>query len=351
MRQRFAILERRAVATLDDYVRDIAWSPDGNSLAVAGGDGGIYLARRDGTALQVSRIGEHALGAIAVAWPVRGEAFATSGQDGALALWRADSGTAVKRWHPAKSWTEHLAWTPDGRLLASAAGRSVSLWSAAGERLHEIADHAATVVALCWDKPGRDLGVAHHGGLRIHRVELQSGAASPRVTTREYPWRGANLTVSFSPNGKVLATGTQDGAAHFWYLATGRDSQMRGYGARVGLTCWSSNSRYLATSAGPEVVVWDFGGKGPEGSRPAQLVGHTDRIECMAWQPSGQYLASGGRDWRLSLWAPGKAAVAVDAHMTSAAISVVRWSPDSGVLAVGDAQGALSLFELAEAPR
>lgn len=83
---------------------------------------------------------------------------------------------------------------------------------------------------------------------------------------------------------------------------------MSGYATKVLLTAWSANTRYLATSAGAEIIVWDFGGNGPERLPALELNGRTDRIERLAFHPSGPYLASGGRDWRLALWLPGKAA-------------------------------------------
>jgi WD40 repeat protein len=138
----------------------------------------------------------------------------------------------------------------------------------------------------------------------------------------------------------------QDGAVHVWYRGTERDSHMRGYGARVALTQWSGNSRQLATSAGSQLVVWDFGGKGPEGSRPLELSAHTERIDCLAYQPGGPWLASAGRDWRVALWLPGKEALPLDIRMTASEVSVLRWSPDGRFLAVGERGGRLSIYEL-----
>jgi WD40 repeat protein len=174
----------------------------------------------------------------------------------------------------------------------------------------------------------------------VHRIE------PPQFTARKYAWAAACLTAAFSPNGKVLASGMQDGTVHFWWLNTGKDSQMRGYPTKVTLTDWSANSRYLATAAGPEVVVWDFGGKGPEGSAPLELSGHTDRISHLAFQPDGPWLLSAGRDWRLTLWLPGKEKQAVDAHLTGGEITALRWSPDGKQVAVGEAKGRLTIYEL-----
>ncbi|HEY5102339.1 MAG TPA: hypothetical protein VII70_06120, partial [Steroidobacteraceae bacterium] len=69
-------------------------------------------------------------------------------------------------------------------------------------------------------------------------------------------------------------------------------------------------------------------------------------IDCLAYQPGGPWLLSGGRDWRVALWLPGKAAAPVDILMTASEVSALRWSADGRYLAVGERSGALSIYEL-----
>jgi WD40 repeat protein len=137
-----------------------------------------------------------------------------------------------------------------------------------------------------------------------------------------------------------------DGSLHFWNRSTGKDSQMRGYDGKLELVGWSDNSRYLASSAGNEVVLWDFSGKGPEGTRPIVLNGHTERVDSFAWQPGGDHLVSAGRDWRLTMWRPAKTKQPIDVQMLDSDISVVRWAPDGKRLVGGEKQGRLTVFEL-----
>jgi len=334
-----AILEPRGDVKLDDYIVDIAWSSDATRLVVAGGEGKVLLAARNESTLEAREIGNHGMGAIAVAWQPAGAVFASSGQDSRLVLFDTD-GNVLAQQRPSMSWSTSLAWSPDGKRLATAAGKQISLWNPSLTLEHAFAPLAATVTGLCWDKPGRDLAASLNGGLTVYRIE------PPRFPLRHYKWAAPCLTAAFSPNSRFLATGTQDGSVHFWHLSTGRDSQMRGYPGRVDLTSWSGDSRYLATAADEQVVLWDFGGKGPEGSRPLQLRGHTDRIECLAFQPKGSFLVTGGRDWRVSLWLPGKLTAALDAQLTEAEPTCLRWSPDGRFVAVGERNGRLSIFEL-----
>jgi WD40 repeat protein len=333
-------LEPRASIELDDYVAELAWSADGKSFAVAGGEGKVALARATGTELGIEIVGEHLLGTLSIAWRPRAAVFATSGQDGALALWDGGTGKEIKRWKPAATPTQALSFAPDGETLASAAGKMVTLWSALGEKIHAFAPAPATAVALAFDRPGTDLGVALNGELAVHRIEKN------RYETRRYKWPAACLTVNFSGNGRFLASGMADGSLHFWNRSTAKDSQMRGYDGKLELVGWSDNSRYLASSAGHEVVLWDFGGNGPEGTKPIVLNGHTERVDSFAWQPGGDHLVSAGRDWRLTLWRPGKTKQPIDVQMLDSEASVVRWSPDGKRLVAGEKSGRLTLFDL-----
>jgi WD40 repeat protein len=337
-------LEPRATAHIDDYVADCVWSPDSKSFAIAGGEGKVALARVGAESLTIAHIGEHLLGTLAVAWQPRGKSFATAGQDGAIALWD-ESGKPLKRWKPAPAATQALCFSPDGSLLASAAGKTVSLWSATGDKVHAFAPAASTAVALAFDRPGTDLGVALNGEISVHRIEPSSHAKG-RNETRRYKWPAACLTVNFSGNGRYLASGMADGTLHFWNRSTGKDSQMRGYDGKVELVGWSDSSRWLASCTGPEIVLWDFSGRGPEGTKPVVLSGHTERVDTFAWQPGGEHFVSGGRDWRLTLWRPGKATQPIDVQMLDSELVASRWSPDGKRLVVGEKTGRVTLFEL-----
>jgi WD40 repeat protein len=333
-------LEPRASVTLDDYVVDCAWSPDGAQLAVAGGEGKVALLAAGAAGLSAGVVGEHLLGTLAVAWQPHGRRFASAGQDGAVVIRDAEHGREVVRFKPGMGSAQALAFSPNGELLAVAAGKVVSLWTPTGEKVHAFAPAASTAVALAFDKPGTDIGVALNGEIAVHRIEKS------RYETRRYKWSAPALTVNFSGNGRFLASGMADGTLHFWNRSTGKDSQMRGYDGKVQLVGWSDNSRFLASSAGNDVVLWDFSGRGPEGTRPVVLSGHTDRVDCIAWQPAGEHIVSGGRDWRLALWRPGKAREAIDVQMADSDISALRWSPDGKRVAVGEKQGRLTVFEL-----
>lgn len=334
-----AILDPLGSVKVDDFIAGLAWSPDSRSVAVAGGEGKVFLLHYAATDMQAIEVGEHMLGAIAVAWQPDGAGFSSIGQDGRIVLFDGKNGAEIASIRPSRQPATAFSWSPDGKQLAYASGKSIFLCSSRLETSALLHEAASSISALGYARTGRELAASRNGGIDLHRW-------TPNHQIRQLPWASPCLTAAFSPNGKFLASGTQDGAVHFWYLATGKDSQMRGYPDKVDITVWRHDARYLATAAAEQVVIWDFGGKGPEGSRPLQLRGHTERIQACAFQPGGSYLVSIGRDWRLSLWQPGKFDIDLDAHMTSAEPTCLAWSPDGSLIAVGTGSGDVGIYGL-----
>jgi WD40 repeat protein len=89
-------------------------------------------------------------------------------------------------------------------------------------------------------------------------------------------------------DAKVIACGSQDASVHFWRLKSGKDSEMTGYPFKPKALAWDRESKLLATAGDAKVTVWDFRGKGPEGSRPIQLESHKGVCTRLAFSPRKQ---------------------------------------------------------------
>jgi WD40 repeat protein len=339
-------LQSYARIALDDYPVDAAWSPDGSTLLVGCGEGAVVQLKPAERDPGMAEVGHHAGGVLAVAWQSAGMWCASSGQDGAVRLWDArvaagsDVPGAARLLLQDVQWNEQLAFAPGGKQLAVGTGRRLRVYDTTGAQLCEFADRPGSIAALAWRPKAPEIAAAANGGMRIHRV------ANPPHTL-DLPWNGACLTASWSPDGRVLAAGLQDGSVHFWYVAAGKQSEMKGYGAKVRLTSWSASSRWLATSADEQIVVWDFGGRGPEGSAPLQLRSHTARLTQLAFAPQGNLLVSGAGDRRLLAWQPGSGDRPIDADLLPDEIVLVRFSRDGTRLAVGDRGGTLTCYNVA----
>lgn len=332
------------VGTFDDYPVDLAWlSPQ--RLVVGGGEG--RLAAIDAGTGELQALGEHAPGLLRLA-PLAAGAFVTTGQDGSVRRWAADG--AVRTLHRGTSWVEALAVAGDGARFAFAAGKTLQVHAADGELMRSFHALPRAPSLAAWR--GRFAEVALAAGTQAWLCELDSG----RVT--QIDLEGGAVTLAFSPDGRVLATGLQDGVVSFRNVATQKKSRMSGYDGKVTHTSWSANGRYLATAASgaSTTVVWDFSGKGPEGSTPLQLGTHTDRLEAVEFQPGDKALATAARDGRLALWWPSPAyrvtregaplPQALDVQSIDGVPALLRWSPDGRRIALACTDGRIALFDV-----
>ena len=339
-----ALLTPGPEVLLDDYPVDLAWSPDGREVIVAGGEGRLHRVTRE-DALAVLR-GEQQPGLLAVVWQPGGKFVATAGQDGSVRLWDAqgtDDGSVI---HRGMQWPMGLGFEPKGKALAFATGKTVRVVGIDGAARGEFTDHDVNLTQLAW-RTSTELVAAGNAALYVDRL-------APDSSVTKYTLDGAPLALAISPDGRVAANGLQDGMVTFRNLIAQKRSRMSGYDGKVGLLSWSSNSRYLATAStgGHQIIVWDFSGKGPEGTEPMELRSHTERVESLAYSPEGAWLASGGRDGRVVLWRPGRAARgavsdgALDVQQLTGPVSLLRWSKDGRYLAVAQADGRLRVFAL-----
>lgn len=324
---------------LPDHVIGLTWSADGRFLSAAASTGPIATFDAK-SGRSVHTVAEHENGTLAAAWSPTGNTLATSGKDGRVRLWNSDGGP-IACLEATRGWVELLAWQPDGSKLAASAGRTVHLWTAAGEHLLDLTDHPSTVADLAWKPVSETLAALVYGGVMLWTVPKSEGPSF-----RLFPWKGSPLRLAWSPDATMLAHGNQDATVHFWYAATAEELQMSGYATKVRELSWDPTSQYLATGGGSVVCVWNCGGEGPKGSTPIMLAAHRpdSTLTDVAIQRRGPLLASAGTDSRVCLWKPRDRQLAFAAVGDGSGATKIAWSPNDKFLAVGFESGEVSLF-------
>lgn len=329
-------LAQRWRVELGDYVASIDLAPDGRHCAVGTGDGAVSVLGVEAGDVQ-SRMVAHANGVLEVRFSPDGELLASCGQDAEAKIHAPDKGL-LHTLPGGSAWVEHVAWSPLGDRIATASGRKVRAWSREGAPYAETEALPSTVAAVAWARTGEQLAAAAYGGVHVWTAGIGAKA-------RHLPWKGSLVSLAWSPDGKVIACGSQDCSVHFWRLSSGNDSEMRGYPFKPKALAWDANSKLLATSGDATVTLWDFAGRGPEGSTPIQLQGHKTVCTCLAFSPTKCVLASGSQDGSVLVWQPRHAHKPVRYGFVEGEVTGLAWAPDHGALVASDAEGNVVCWE------
>lgn len=324
--------------TLDDFIIDLAWSPDGSRLAVVTVEGAVFLLDAQGDFANPKPIGHHDGGCNSVSWSRDGIELATAGHDGLAKIWDGGSGRELVALEAGNSWVSKVVYSPRSNVLATAAGKHLRLWDEQRAAFHESSGHASTISDIGWNPDGSAVAVAAYNGVTLHVPGKQK-------EPRKYQWKGSSLVLAWSPDATYIATGEQDSTVHFWHLKSGDDSQMSGFPTKVLELSWDSSGRWLATGGGAAVALWDCSGKGPAGRKPRIYHAHSNKMTQVVFQPDGMLLASADMDAALALWDPMKHDKIIGGKMLSAPASCLRWS-SGGTLAVGQYDGKVTIFQV-----
>jgi WD40 repeat protein len=336
------------------YLHVLRFSPDGRLLASAAYEGTIRVldvaSRRELFQLKTREY------LWSLAFSPDGKLLASSADGGNVRLWDLRSRRQVAMFK-ARARLRSLAFSPDGRLLAFGDGRVVRFWDVAARRpIGSLEGDGGEVTGLAISPDGKILAVGGNAAVRL--IDLAGKRTLARL-------KGPSFTLSFSPDGTVLASATTKNRVRLWDVATKRERwTLKGHAQRILDLAFADNRTLASASDDRTVKLWDVAPSreidilnghraAPDGviapDRVAYIyrpAGHRAAVISLAFSLDGRTLATGSRDDTVKLWDLVTGRPVVTLRSEIGPVVSIAVSPDGQTVACGREGGTVTVWGL-----
>ncbi|WP_413166215.1 CHAT domain-containing protein [Capilliphycus salinus ALCB114379] len=290
----YGIIESNRLVGHQDWVWQVALSPDGQTIASVSSDKTIKLWNLDGSLRRT--INAHDSDVYAVAFSPDGQTIASASQDKTVKLWNLDGSlrTTIKA-HNAEVYG--VAFSPNGQIIASSSrDKTVKLWNLDGTLITTIKGHQKPVRSVAFSPDGQTLASASEDNtLKLWNLKTPQ---TPVLQTTLNGHRGGVFGVAFSPDSQTVASASLDGTVKLWNRDGSLQKTLTGHDNQVYAVAFSPDGQTIAsTSADQTVKLWNR-----EGSLQKTLSGHNNEVWKVAFSPDGQKLVSASGDKTVRLW-------------------------------------------------
>ena len=272
----------------------VRYSPDGKYFAL-GSLGDTKVRLFDANTFELIQVFEHPDTACCVAFSPDGKSIATAGGDSIVRLWDLETGQVIRKITGHHAGFEDLRFSPDGRYLITANDDQTSrIFEVATGKTLRIFNSRTAVQAGLFTHDGKFVLTTNLGEVDIWSLETSPGGMI--FSADDQPIRKA----SFSPDGKRVVTASNDSTARIWDTASGKTLLiLNGHTAAVTDAVFSPDGKLILTGSDDTfAILWDAS----TGAELRRFEGHSDTIAKVLFSLDGKYIVTASSDGTARVW-------------------------------------------------
>lgn len=340
-----------------------AYSPDGKTIASAGTNemivitgtrevrlpsiAGYMVQMRDvTTGEERTTVSTQTQKVASIVYAPDGKTVATARKrDNTVYFWDAATGKAKGTLERVgRGSVQSFVYTPDGKTIATAGGWTgnvVQLWNAqTGAHKMTLTGHTKQVNSVAYSPDGNMIASGSNDGT-VRLWDATTGKHKPILNHTNwfhflFQWLNTPVhSVAYSPDGNTVVAGGMDSEVRLWDTQTPKlKTILAGHTSTVDAVVYSADGKTIATAGdwtGNTVRLWDA----VTGETKAVLTGYT-HINAVAYSPDGKTIATGGRYRKnsLQLWDTRTMELTTTfTEHTDGTLSSIVYSPDGDTIA------------------
>ncbi|HKP11667.1 MAG TPA: WD40 repeat domain-containing protein, partial [Blastocatellia bacterium] len=275
-------------------------------------------------------------------WSADGRLLMTGSSDGTVKIWDAFAKDLpltpvqpVKRYYA-------TAFTPGGELVAlcTTGDKHTRLWNlSTGRQLADLGDPKAEILVAVFSRDGQTVALSYENG-RVVMHEAYTGRRIRTLTGLTTAVKG----LSFSPDGRVLVSGSEQANLNLWDVMGESEVVSLNSGNGYYCTAFSPDGKLLASADGDGTIqLWEVASL----RNIRSFRGHQGMIRSLAFSADGRLLASGSDDHTVGVWEVSSGSIVARSAQVDS-VYRLAFSPDGKRLVTGGNDGAVILWNTAD---
>lgn len=233
-----------------------------------------------------------------------GQTLASGGADSTIKMWHLGAKDLIDIMHKHNGMVRCVGFTPDGRMLATGGDdRKIQFWDMTERQvimtlsLEDTAAHS-----LIFSKDAKTLVTGSYRKIKVWNISTKEELSCVDVELQHSLMGHSHIVSSLavSENKKILVSGSKDKTIKIWHLKTGElISTLKGHKDGVCAVALSKDEQIIASgSADKTIKLWHL----ETGELLSTFIGHKDTVTALAFSDKGNLLISGSLDKTVKIW-------------------------------------------------